>query len=341
VQAKALADKATKQRCHKVAAREKALADKANEQQRQESAERAAALAESVSATEQRCSLFAAPLKTATNLAIEKALAELADFAASWAKMLAEMALTAEQRCHEAARQEKALANDAKSQRCQESAARAVTLAESVSAVEKSCRESADRPAVSAETTLANEHHRQKVAECSAMLGETVLATERRCSLLAAQAAELALAMARVAVSADSLLPKLVLAKDKQRQEETAKNQCRADDKRVMALVLPPDPGNTAIRRIWVECALIAAPLDAILAEIECDNIAHKARAPPMTTSPHPAAMLSTPPRPMTYVGTVLSTMGGSTCAMSLALAPSTIPSPIVDGQLRTVRQRA
>jgi hypothetical protein len=44
------------------------------------------------------------------------------------------------------------------------------------------------------------------------------------------------------------------LAKDKRRQEESA-----------------------AIRRIRVQCALLAAPLDAILAEIERDNIAHEA----------------------------------------------------------------
>jgi hypothetical protein len=44
-----------------------------------------------------------------------------------------------------------------------------------------------------------------------------------------------------------------------------------------MAPVLPPDPGNVAIRCIRVECALLAAPLDAILAEIECDNIMHEA----------------------------------------------------------------
>jgi hypothetical protein len=43
------------------------------------------------------------------------------------------------------------------------------------------------------------------------------------------------------------------LAKDKRRQEESA-----------------------AIRRIRVKCALLAAPLDAILAEIERNNIAHK-----------------------------------------------------------------
>ncbi len=70
------------------------------------------------------------------------------------------------------------------------------------------------------------------------------------------------------------MLPKPALAKDKRRKEETTKTQCRADDECVMALVLLPDPGNTAIRRIQVECALLAAPLDTILAEIERDDIA-------------------------------------------------------------------
>ncbi len=294
--AKALADKATEQHCHEAAAREKALANKANKQRRQESAKHAAALAESVSAAEQRCSLFAAPLKMATNLAIEKALAELAKFAASWTAMLAEIALTVEQRSHEAAAQEKALANDEESQRCRESAARAGALVALVSAVEQSCQESADCPAVSAEMTLANKRHCQKEVECSAMLGETVLAVERLCSLLATRAAELALATAQVAVLADSLLPKPALAKDEQRQEETAEKQCHADEERVMAPVLPTDPGNAAIRRIQVECALLTAPLDAILAKIERDDIAHKARAPPTTTLPHPVAMLFTPP---------------------------------------------
>jgi hypothetical protein len=43
------------------------------------------------------------------------------------------------------------------------------------------------------------------------------------------------------------------------------------------------------------------------------------------------------PPHPMTYVGAVLSTMGGSTRVRSLALALLAI----VEGRLRTVRQRA
>jgi hypothetical protein len=202
-QAKALVDEATKQRCHMVATREKALADKANKQQCQESAKRAAALAESVSTAEQHCSSFAVLLKMAKNLAVEKALAELAEFAASWAVMLVELALTAEQCRHEAATQEKALANNAKLQCCREWAARAAALVESVSAVERGHQESADCPAVSAGATLADECHCQNEAECGGMLGETVLAMERRCFLSVARAAESALATARVAVSAD------------------------------------------------------------------------------------------------------------------------------------------
>jgi hypothetical protein len=203
-----------------------------------------------------------------------------------------------EQRCHEAAAQEKALADNTELQCCRESAARAVELAELVSAVEQSRQKSADRLAVSAERTLADKRCRQKEAERGKMLGETALAAEQHCSLLAAQAAESALATERVVVSADLLLPEPALAKDKRRQEETAKNQRRTDDEHIMVPVLPPDPGNMAIRYIQVECTLLAAPLDAILAEIERDNIPHEARAPPMTTSPHPAAMLSTPPPP-------------------------------------------
>ncbi len=117
--------------------------------------------------------------------------------------------------------------------------------------------------------------------------------------------------------------------------------QRRSDNECVMVPVLLPNPVNAEIRCIRVECSLLTAPLDAILAKIECNDIAHEARALPTTTLPHPAAMLSTPPRPMTYVGAVLSMMGGSTHGTSLTLAPLAIPSPIVDGQLRTVPQCA
>ena len=91
-------------------------------------------------------------------------------------------------------------------------------------------------------------------------------------------------------------MPEPALAKDKRHQEETGKKQRHADDECVMVPVLLPNPGNAAIRRIQVECALLAAPLDAILAKIERADIAHEAQALPTTTSPHPVAMLSTPP---------------------------------------------
>jgi hypothetical protein len=232
-QAKALADEATKQCCHKVATWEKALANKVNKQQRKEWAERAAALAESVSTAEQRCSLFAVPLKTATNLAVEKQLAELAEFAASWAVMSAEWAAANKankQSCLKTAGRKKALADDAKAQHCQESAAHAAVLVELVLAAERSCQELGDRAAVSAEATLEDEHCCQKVAKCSPTMGETALAEERRCSLLVAQTAESALAAAQVVVSADLALPKLALPKDKQRQEDAATDQYWADD---------------------------------------------------------------------------------------------------------------
>jgi hypothetical protein len=85
----------------------------------------------------------------------------------------------------------------------------------------------------------------------------------------------LALAAERTTVSADLVLPEPALAEDKQRQEETAKKQRHSDDKRVMAPVLPPNPVVAATRRIRVEWALLAAPLNAILAEIERNDIAH------------------------------------------------------------------
>jgi hypothetical protein len=75
------------------------------------------------------------------------------------------------------------------------------------------------------------------------------------------------------------------VGKDKQRQEEAAAKQCRADTKRVMVLVMPPDPIDAATWPIWAECVLRTAPLDAIMAKIAHDNIVHD-----------PTAMLSPPP---------------------------------------------
>jgi hypothetical protein len=195
---------------------------------------------DSHAAVERAVATTAAAMKTATDLAVERIWSE---FAASWAAMLAELAAADKankQHCHETAEQENALANDAKAQRCQELAERAAALAELVLAVERRFQESADRTAVSAEMTLADERRHRDAVKRRATLREMALAKEQCRSLLAAQAAELALAPARVAVLA------------------------------VMV---------------------------------------HKAQAPPTTTLPHPEAMLSTPSRPMTYVGVVFFTM--------------------------------
>ena len=90
---------------------------------------------------------------------------------------------------------------------------------------------------------------------------------------------------------------------------------------------------DAAIERIRTEFALCAAPLDAILAEIACEE----------------AAITNTlsSGRPTSYVDAVLSTMGGGTqpslpLALSpSALAPAALPWPDVDAQLQPVHQRA
>ncbi len=84
---------------------------------------------------------------------------------------------------------------------------------------------------------------------------------------------------------------------------------------------------NAAIERIWTEFALCASPLDAILAEIACEEAA-------ITTT-------LSPTRPTSYVDAVLFNMGGGT-QPSLPLAGSpALPSPDVDSQRQTVRPRA
>jgi hypothetical protein len=55
-----------------------------------------------------------------------------------------------------------------------------------------------------------------------------------------------------------------------ERCQAAAQQKALAEDKR-------HQEESAAIRRILVQCALLAAPLDAILAEIERDNITHEA----------------------------------------------------------------
>jgi hypothetical protein len=178
---------------------------------------------------------------------------------------LAKKALAKEGRCHEMATQEKALADEANER----------------------------RQAGAREKALANEAHVQRqMAKHATTLAVPALTklnatpkvryggpppTHSSLPLTATEVAELDAATLNKRHCHKTAAREKVLAKDKRRQEETAEKQRRADNEHVMVPVLPPNPGNAAIRRIRVECALLAAPLDAILAKIERDNIAHEA----------------------------------------------------------------
>ncbi len=183
--------------------------------------------------------------------------------------------------------QKNVLANEANKQHCQELAKRTAATAKKALA-DKANKQS---QAAAREKALADKAHEQcQMAKHATTLVVTVLTklktapkvryggpppTHFSPPLTIAEVAELDAAILNKRRCHETAKQEKALAKDKQRQEET-----------------------TAIRHIRVECALLAAPLDTILAKIEWDNISHKAQAPPATTLPHPAAMLSTPPPP-------------------------------------------
>jgi hypothetical protein len=143
----------------------------------------------------------------------------------------------------------------------------------------KSCHhEAAARAAEPAELVLPEKQRCHKTTTWEKMLANN--ACEQCCRELdecTAASAKSVLAAEQTVVSADLVFPEPALVEDKWRQEETTKKQRRSDNECVMARVLPPNLVNAAIWRIWVECALLVAPLDAILAKIECNGIAHKA----------------------------------------------------------------
>jgi hypothetical protein len=336
----AAADEADKRRCHKMAACKKELANNAKAQHRQVSAASAAALVELVSAKERRCQESAerAAVSAERTLANERHCREVAERSV----ILAETALAEEQCCSLSA--EAALVkNNAQTKASWDAAAvevakHATTLATTVLAKLEAAPKLRyggpplthfSPPLTAAEVAKldaaildmqrrhkmavqekaladnANEQHRNKANKqhCHQAATQEYALADIACKQLCQESAKCtavwaksALAKERTGVLVDLALLKPAMAKDKWRQEETAKKQRRADDECIMVPVLPPNPVNVAIGRVWVECALLAAPLNDTLAKIECDNIAHKARAPPTTTLPHPVAMLSTPP---------------------------------------------
>ena len=114
---------------------------------------------------------------------------------------------------------------------------------------------------------------------------------------------------------------------DVQRRHEKVLAAEAADVQRRHESAARATESDAAIERIRTEFALCAAPLDAILAEIACEETA-------ITTKLSPS-------RPTSYVDAVLFNMGGGT-QPSLPLAGSpALPSPDVDSQRQTIRPRA
>ena len=208
-----------------------------------------------------------------------------------------------------AAAQAKALADEAKEQhrqaeavigeqRCQAAAAREKQAADerraaesaALALVEERCRQEA---LLAAEADVQRRHKEVLAAEADVQCRqEDVLATEadvqrRHEEVLAAEAANI------------------------QRHGSAA----RATE------------SDAAIDRIRTEFALCATTLDAILAEIACDEAA-------ITTTLSPS-------RPTSYVDAVLFNMGeGTQPSLPLAGSPA-LPSPDNDSQRQTVRPRA
>ncbi len=130
----------------------------------------------------------------------------------------------------------------------------------------KASAELAAHAAASAETLLTNKRRPLEAAEHATALVAKALADERQrrdatkcaAALAAKMLANKKEAAKRAQESAAAALAAQVFTEGKRRQEE---------DEQVLALDMPPNPVDTAIRCIQAECALRAAPLDAILAK--------------------------------------------------------------------------
>ncbi len=95
---------------------------------------------------------------------------------------------------------------------------------------------------------------------------------------LADEAKERRWATARDTALADEANEQRQAAAREKALADKANEQCQAPARqKALAEDMRRQEESAAIRRIRVQCALLAAPLDAILAEIERDNIAHEA----------------------------------------------------------------
>jgi hypothetical protein len=148
----------------------------------------------------------------------------------------------------------------------------------------------------------------------------------------------------------------LVNEANKQRRHESAERATTSATKALAKDEHNKDDDDVA-RRIEAYDAPFFARIDAVMAEIRAmdDGFGNwaafgdellvkeddKASAPTMPPSAPSTAMSSPHHCPKSYVDAVLTTMGGSSQATSLPLAQAALPSPAVDGKLRTVRRHA
>ncbi len=332
------------------------MADEADEQRCQEEAARAAASAEMALAKEQRRCKAA---ECATALAT---------------KALAEEQRRQESADHTAVSAESTLANK---RHCREAAEHATALAELALAKERRRREAVERATALAESVLAKERRHRETAERAAMLAESALVAEQHCH----ESAERATASATKALAKDKYdngnyakagkYPNDDYAKAGKYTKDGynnghyteagkyAKDEYDDNDynESLANIVKYNKDDDIVARRIEAYAAPFFACVDAIMAKIQVmddcfgnwaafGNELHtkednKASAPTMPPLAPPTAVLSPPHCPTSHVDAVLSTMGGSSQATSLTLAPAALPSPAVDGQLRTVRQCA
>jgi hypothetical protein len=246
--------------------------------------------------------------------------------------------LTEERRHHEAAAQATASATLAlAAERCRkEASTRAAASAERALAEERSRHDASARAAALAELALAEERSRHDASGRAAALAELALAKERSRHNTAAQADEsdaLALAeegrhheaAAQATSLADSALAveRLCIQPAAYRSLVKAGHHDAATDCDV-ASSASPDRVPVAIRRIQEAYDILAAPLDALLAEFAALAVDP---APPTKTSSVPTATLPPSPRPRTYLDAVV---GPSERGYTLLAppSPSATPSP-------------
>ncbi len=191
---------------------------------------------------------------------------------------------------------------------------------------------------MSVESSLANKRRHHEAATQAAELAELVLAKEQHCpkaAKLDKMSAERSLANAQHHHSA-------VASEDPATAGECGRHKTAAG---LHIATMPTEPlahVNPALLRVQAACESLAAPLNALLADIKA--IVHDAPALTKTTLLKPPAMLSPSPCPTSsYLGAVLNTNGGGHASLAPPLPTMSAPPlpTIIEGQPLRICQGA